>query len=128
MGKSNVHKIQITKKSITAGATVGLVFIILADVLFVGNAGYYIKWVHCGTRPVVLSHPTELGFGYQPPSNIAWTNPNILREKDPVINELDNTLHCTLDELRNAYGDSLEVCEEDNLVHMVRSLGIGRNC
>lgn len=88
--------------------TITAVTIMLADVFLVGNTQYVVTWLRCGEQPVVLYHPREIGFGYQNPSNIVRTNPSIFDSKDPIVDSLDASLHCRIQELQQEYGDTLQ--------------------
>lgn len=110
------------KKRYLAIASVVLAAILVLDTLFVGNVTYYVKWMQCGTKPVVLTHPKAMGFGDEPDGNRVRANPVWLRSKAPLIDQASHTLYCTVNETTSIY-EKIEICWDDSIQEPVVDIG-----
>lgn len=82
----------------------------LFDTFFIGNIAYLSKWQECGTKPVTVTQAFSVGFGYEPPTYTAFTKQTVFSEKKPLVfDTLNVSMHCSLDEVKQRYGDDIEV-------------------
>lgn len=120
--KTKKHKL---RKLIIISIVVAV--LLLADILFIGNITYAVKWVQCGARPVVLNAPPQISEGSYPPTYHARTSPNWFRAKQPLIIDSRVSLHCSIDEIYAMLGDNddvkVEVCDGDNVYSALRIFG-----
>lgn len=82
--------------------TVGVILVIailLLDLLSIGNTQYVVKWIKCGTQPVVVQRFTPMGFGASPTKTTILTEPGLLEEKVGSYLGSNTSLFCSTQEV-----------------------------
>lgn len=101
--------------------------LLLSDALFIGNTAYAVKWLQCGSQPVVLNVPPQISEGSCPPTYHVRISPNWFRSKQPLIINTSVSLHCSIDDVYKVLGDNdsvkIEVCDVDSVYGAFRAFG-----
>ena len=127
MAQKKDNHITIKYKKILLLCTT-LVLLIGGDVLSLGNIQYSVKWVSCGSKPVLYLPPPSLGENSYPPTSIIIENPSFLRAKTTLINGTGVKLYCGIEQAQTDNNGETKTCQNDDLLKAVGRLGFASDC